>query len=103
MTVSRRRWTMLIPVVLLVVAIPMIWWRGPDWRLVRDVFTTVSWEWVVAAIGLNLASIVVRAAAWHTVIKQAVPAPRPRYPIVFSAFCVGLLANVVLPGRAGEL
>ena len=39
----------------------MIWWRGPDWHLVRDVFTTVSWEWVVAAIGLNLLSIVVRA------------------------------------------
>jgi uncharacterized membrane protein YbhN (UPF0104 family) len=37
------------------------------------------------------------------VIKQAVAAPRPRYRIVFSAFCVGLFANVVLPGRAGEL
>jgi uncharacterized membrane protein YbhN (UPF0104 family) len=102
-TPAVRRWQVLIPIILLVLAVTMLWWRGPDWRLVRDVFTTVSWEWVVAAIGLNLISIVVRAACWHTVIKQAVPPPRPRFRIVFSAFCVGLFANVVLPGRAGEV
>jgi uncharacterized membrane protein YbhN (UPF0104 family) len=97
------RWQVLIPVILLVLAVTMIWWRGPEWSIVRDVFTAVSWTWVVAAVGLNLVSIVVRAASWHTVIKQAVPAPHPRYPTVFSAFCVGLFANVVLPGRVGEL
>ena len=26
-----------------------------------------------------------------------------RFPLVFSAFCVGLFANAVLPGRVGEL
>ena len=85
------------------VAIALIWWRGPDWHLVRDAFTAVSWQWVVAAVGLNLLSVVVRAVAWHTVIKQAMPPPHPRFRIVFSAFCVGLFANVVLPGRVGEL
>ena len=44
-----------------------------------------------------------RSFAWHTVIDQAMPPPRPRFPLVFSAFCVGLLANAVLPGRVGEL
>jgi uncharacterized protein (TIRG00374 family) len=102
-TAPRSRWAILVPVALLVVAVILLWWRGPEWNVVRDVFTTVSWAWVAAAIGLNLLSIVVRAASWHTVIKVAVPAPRPRYRSVFSAFCVGLLANVVLPGRAGEL
>jgi uncharacterized membrane protein YbhN (UPF0104 family) len=29
--------------------------------------------------------------------------PRPRVPLVFSAFSVGLFANAVLPGRIGEL
>jgi uncharacterized protein (TIRG00374 family) len=29
--------------------------------------------------------------------------PHPRFPLVFSAFCVGLFANAVLPGRIGEL
>ena len=30
-------------------------------------------------------------------------APHPRFPLVFSAFSVGLFANAVLPGRIGEL
>ncbi len=98
-----QRWQLLIPFVLLGVAILLMWWRGPEWGLVRDVFTAVSWKWVVAAVGLNLVSILVRAASWHTVIKQALPPPHPRFPTVFSAFCVGLFANVVLPARAGEL
>ena len=36
-------------------------WRGPDWRVVHDAFTAVTWEWVAAAIGLNLLSVVARA------------------------------------------
>jgi uncharacterized membrane protein YbhN (UPF0104 family) len=97
------RWQLLIPVALLALAISLMWWRGPDWGLVREVFNSVNLKWVVAAVGLNLVSILVRAASWHTVIKQALPPPHPRFRIVFSAFCVGLFANVVLPARAGEL
>src|SRR5262249_32076697 len=55
------------------------------------------------AVGLNLLSVVLRSAAWNTVIHQAMPPPRPAFRYVFAAFCVGLLANVVLPGRVGEL
>jgi uncharacterized protein (TIRG00374 family) len=94
---------LLVPVALLGVAISLIWWRGPDWHLVRDTFSVVRWPWIVLAVGLNLASVVVRAAAWNTVIGEAVPAPRPHYKLVFSAFCVGLFANAVLPGRVGEV
>jgi uncharacterized protein (TIRG00374 family) len=47
--------------------------------------------------------VLVRALAWETVIRQAMPPPRPRFPLVFSAFSVGLFANAVLPGRIGEL
>ena len=81
----------------------LLWWRGPDWEQVWDAFRVVRWEWVVAAIGLNLLSVVVRAFAWHTVIAQAIELPHPRFGLVFSAFCVGLFANAVLPGRVGEL
>ena len=81
----------------------LLWWRGPDWSLVADAFTAVRWEWVAAAVGLNLLSVVVRAAAWDTAIRSAMPPPHPGGPLVFSAFCVGLLANAVLPGRVGEL
>ncbi len=57
----------------------------------------------MAAIGLNLLSVVARAVAWSTVIEQAMPPPAPRFPLVFSAFSVGLFANAVLPGRVGEV
>jgi uncharacterized protein (TIRG00374 family) len=81
----------------------LLWWRGPAWSGVADAFTAVEWHWVAAAVGLNLLSVLVRALAWRTVIVQAAPPPHPSYPLVFSAFSVGLFANAVLPGRIGEL
>ncbi|HLM36809.1 MAG TPA: lysylphosphatidylglycerol synthase transmembrane domain-containing protein [Gaiellaceae bacterium] len=83
--------------------VALMWWRGPDWNQVWHAFDAVRWYWVAAAIGLNLLSVVVRAAAWRTVIKQAMDPPHPSYMLVFSAFSVGLFANAVLPGRIGEL
>ena len=81
----------------------LLWWRGPEWGAIADAFTVVHWWWIVAALALNLGSVVARALAWRTVVDQALPPPQPRFPRVFSAFAVGLLANAVLPGRMGEL
>jgi uncharacterized membrane protein YbhN (UPF0104 family) len=81
----------------------LVWWRGPSWERVEGAFDSVYWRWVVAAIALNLLSVAARSVAWKTVIDQAMPPPRPSYPLVFSAFSVGLFANAVLPGRIGEL
>jgi uncharacterized protein (TIRG00374 family) len=80
-----------------------LWWRGPAWGAVADVFTAVQWPWVAAAVGLNLRSVLMRALAWRTVIVQAFERPHPSFMLVFSAFSVGLFANAVLPGRIGEL
>jgi uncharacterized protein (TIRG00374 family) len=85
------------------VAVALVVWHGPDWTAVHDAFTAVSWPWVAVAIGLNLLSIVARSVSWDTCIEQSVEPPRPSYPVVFSAFCVGLFANAVLPGRVGEI
>jgi glycosyltransferase 2 family protein len=98
-----KRWRMLLMVPVLAAAVSLVYWRGPDWALVKDAFTVVRWDWVVAAIGLNLLSVISRALAWDTTIKQSIPSPHPRFPLVFSAFSVGLFANAVLPGRVGEL
>lgn len=83
--------------------VALLWWRGPAWSGVAKAFTAVEWSWVAAAVGLNLLSVLVRAVAWRTVIVQAMPPPHPSFPLVFSAFSVGLFANAVLPGRIGEL
>jgi glycosyltransferase 2 family protein len=98
-----RKWGFLGVVALLAVAVALVIWRGPDWHAVRTAFTSVTWEWVLAAIGFNLLSVVTRSVAWDTAIEQSLAPPTPPYAIVFSAFCVGLFANVVLPGRVGEL
>jgi glycosyltransferase 2 family protein len=88
-------------IVLLVVAIGLFAgvavWRG------SDPFRAVSWGWVVAAIGANLLSVMLRSIAWHIILNQALPPPHPRHRYVFSAFSVGLLGNAVLPGRVGEV
>lgn len=66
-------------------------------------FADVQWRWLALAIGLNLVSAGAGSLAWWTVINEGVAAPRLAYRDVFSAFSVGLLANAILPGRAGEL
>ena len=88
---------------LIALVVGLLWWRGPDWSVVYHSFDFVHWRWIVAAVALNLASVVVRAAAWQLVIEQALPAPVPSFMRTFSAFCVGLLGNAVLPGRIGEI
>jgi uncharacterized protein (TIRG00374 family) len=103
MILSDRRWRALLVLPILGIAITLIVWRGPDWHLVHDAFTAVTWEWVAAAVGLNLLSVLSRAFAWDTAIKQSIDPPHPRFPLVFSAFSVGLFGNAVLPGRVGEI
>jgi uncharacterized protein (TIRG00374 family) len=81
----------------------LLWLHGPSLSAVGSAFGSVEWRWVALAIALNLASVIVRALAWNTVIRQAMPPPHPSALLVFSAFSVGLFANAVLPGRIGEL
>jgi uncharacterized protein (TIRG00374 family) len=92
-----------ISLAFMALVVVLLLWRGPSFSAIADAFTVVRWQWVVLAIALNLASVVVRAAAWRTVIHQAMPSPHPGNTLVFSAFSVGLFANAVLPGRIGEL
>ena len=81
----------------------VFWIHPPNLGVIANAFASVKWEWVAVAIFLNLLSVVVRALAWTTVIRQSMPPPHPGVTLVFSAFSVGLFANAVLPGRIGEL
>jgi glycosyltransferase 2 family protein len=87
----------------LVAALLALWWRGPEWDTVYHSFDFVQWRWVVVGVLLNLLSVLARALSWNVTIHQALAAPLPTFPQVFSAFGVGLLGNAVLPARAGEL
>ena len=98
-----RGWRLLVLLPIVAVVAALIIWHGPDWHLMHDAFAAMNWEWVVAAIGLNLLSVIARSMSWDTTIKQSIDPPFPKFRIVFSAFSVGLFANVVLPGRVGEL
>ena len=88
---------------LLVVALLVVWWRGPDWGSVYHAFDFVAWRWIVLGLAINLGSVLMRAISWRLTIGQALPGEHPPFPTVFSAFAVGLLGNAVLPARAGEL
>ena len=100
---KKLNWRALLVLPVLAGAIALFVFHGPNWHQVHDAFTVVRWEWVVAAIALNLASVLARALAWQTAINQSLEPPHPKFGLVFSAFSVGLFANAVLPGRVGEL
>ena len=86
----------------LALVVGVVIWRAPDLGSVKDAFTTVHWAWVAGAFLANLLSTWMRAAAWQVTVEQALPEPHPAHRNVFSAFSVGLIANVALPGRVGE-
>jgi glycosyltransferase 2 family protein len=97
-------WVRVAVVLAMVVSVLLaLWWQGPDWDVVYHSFDFVSWRWIVAAVFLNLLSILARALSWNLTIRQALPEPHPAFIHVFSGFSVGLLGNAVLPARAGEL
>lgn len=88
----------------LVLAVVVIWWRGPDWESVFDAFKVVIWSWIVLAFLLNVVSTLFRALSWRLTVGQALPPQyQPKLVHVLSSFGVGLLANAVVPGRLGEL
>lgn len=88
---------------LVAVAGVILWWRGPNWSQVGHSFTHVSWPWVIAAIALNLISVLVRALCWWAIVGHATSRPRFRYSTVLSGYAIGLMANAILPGRVGEV
>lgn len=100
----RRRWfRAAVAVALVLTAALLLRWRESDLLTFAHTFEHVRWRWILIAIAFNVLSAAAGALAWHSVIKQAMPPPHPRFRLVLSAFSVGLLANLLLPGRAGEV
>ena len=100
---SSRILRVFLGLVVLASLVGLFYWRRHSVTTIGSAFSSVEWDWVVVAIALNLLSVIARALAWTMVIHSAMEPPRPRVPLVFSAFSVGLFANALLPGRVGEL
>jgi len=58
--------------------------------------------WVLAAFALMCASMLLRAEAWHAILRAALPGTRVRRRDVARATMVGVLMSATLPARLGE-
>ena len=58
--------------------------------------------WVLIALALMCASMLVRAVAWHAILKAALPRVRVRLADAVQGTCIGVLMSATLPARLGE-
>jgi peptidoglycan/xylan/chitin deacetylase (PgdA/CDA1 family)/uncharacterized membrane protein YbhN (UPF0104 family) len=63
----------------------------------------VGWWWVIAALALNLASILLKAVVWKAALDTIPRHPKFQYVHVVPALFVGFLLNTLLPARLGEI
>jgi uncharacterized protein (TIRG00374 family) len=82
-------------------AVSLIWvfWRFPFGQL-SDHLRTLEWNWVALAVLLEFGVYFVDAWRWQVLLR---PAGAPSYPLCLQAIFVGVLANDILPAKAGEL
>ncbi|MFP5361114.1 MAG: lysylphosphatidylglycerol synthase domain-containing protein [Thermoleophilia bacterium] len=58
--------------------------------------------WVVLGLGLMCFSMVLRAAAWHAILRAALPLARVRARDALQGTFIGVLMSATLPARLGE-
>jgi phosphatidylinositol alpha-mannosyltransferase len=58
--------------------------------------------WVIIGLALMCASMFLRAASWHAILKAALPQARPRFADAMQGTTIGVLMSATLPARLGE-
>jgi phosphatidylinositol alpha-mannosyltransferase len=58
--------------------------------------------WVLLGLGLMCFSMVLRAAAWHAILRAALPLVRVRAQDALQGTFIGVLMSATLPARLGE-
>jgi phosphatidylinositol alpha-mannosyltransferase len=58
--------------------------------------------WVVVGLALMCASMFLRAASWHAILKAALPNSHPRFADAMQGTTIGVLMSATLPARLGE-
>jgi phosphatidyl-myo-inositol alpha-mannosyltransferase len=67
----------------------------------QSLLAATPW-WVVVALGLMCLSMAVRAAAWHAILRAAMPQARLRPADALQGTFIGVLMSATLPARLGE-
>jgi phosphatidyl-myo-inositol alpha-mannosyltransferase len=67
----------------------------------QSLLAATPW-WVVAALALMCLSMAVRAAAWHAILRAALPQARLRPADALQGTFIGVLMSATLPARLGE-
>lgn len=76
-----------------------IFWRFP-WSQLAEHLRTLEWNWVAFGVLLEIGAYWIDAWRWREMLK---PVGSPSFPYCLEAVFVGLLANDILPAKAGEL
>jgi phosphatidylinositol alpha-mannosyltransferase len=58
--------------------------------------------WVIVALALMCGSMVLRAGAWHAILRAAVTDVRPKLSDALQGTFIGVLMSATLPARLGE-
>jgi phosphatidyl-myo-inositol alpha-mannosyltransferase len=72
------------------------------WNSVAASVLASSPTWVLLAIALMCASMVLRAVSWHAILRAALPASHPRFADALQGTSIGVLMSATLPARLGE-
>jgi len=85
-------------------AVAALAWRfGPRPADVLAALGNLEPRLVALAVVVNAAAVAVRAEAWRRLLRHAGGAVPPRAIDTTSAYAVGLLTNLILPARVGEV
>ena len=57
---------------------------------------------MLAAVGLMCTSMLLRAVAWHAILRAALPDALPRFVDAMQGTTIGVLMSATLPARLGE-
>lgn len=98
---SARRWARSSLGVALSLAFLALALRGIEWGEVARSFAQANYLALLAALGLVLATIMMKALRWGVILSLAGKTPPTRR--LFSTLLVGQMVNAVLPARLGEL
>jgi glycosyltransferase 2 family protein len=74
--------------------------RGLNFHEVRTAIADADLGWILASVGVTLVAVAMRSERWRSLFPRD---SRPGFAPTFWASQIGLLANTVLPVRAGEL